>query len=221
MNDSTTKIAPSAGLKRCSKCGVEKPATTEFFSTRGDGLYARCRICRAEEGAARHLANRDENRTKSAAYYVEHREERLAYALEYRLTHGETISAWYLAHRDEQRARCAAYSVSHKEELAKYHAKYRANNKCSVFYRKWRSVGCIVCSESNVVALHAHHLNPKDKENKVSQIRDMDALRIELAKCVPICANHHAILHHELHDGHKGCSSKDVIEYLRGVLPAR
>lgn len=39
---------PIISLKRCTKCGIEKPVTLEFFSAHKHGRYglqARCREC--------------------------------------------------------------------------------------------------------------------------------------------------------------------------------
>lgn len=46
MSDDETG-SDEAPLKRCSKCGVEKPATTEFFHRQGDRYFrSRCKACR-------------------------------------------------------------------------------------------------------------------------------------------------------------------------------
>ncbi len=48
MNDDTTNSIP---LKRCSKCGIEKPATTEYFRPHkaySNGLRPHCRECMRE-----------------------------------------------------------------------------------------------------------------------------------------------------------------------------
>lgn len=45
-------MSDSTPLKRCSKCGIEYPATPEYFTrckSSKDGLYWRCKTCRKEE----------------------------------------------------------------------------------------------------------------------------------------------------------------------------
>ena len=37
-------------FKRCSKCGEEKPASTEYFYAKRNSLEACCKICRLERG---------------------------------------------------------------------------------------------------------------------------------------------------------------------------
>lgn len=46
-------------------------------------------------------------------------------------------------------------------------------------------------------ALHLHHLDPAEKDMKVSQLckRGWSRLRAEVAKCIVICANCHIVLH--------------------------
>ena len=48
-------------LKYCSKCGVGKPATEEFFSIRSDvkKLHAQCRECRTKKRHEHYLKNKD------------------------------------------------------------------------------------------------------------------------------------------------------------------
>lgn len=35
-------------IKKCTRCGKEYPATTEFFHKKGDKLHAKCKNCRRE-----------------------------------------------------------------------------------------------------------------------------------------------------------------------------
>jgi len=43
-------------MKKCSKCGIEKPATTEYFGRLKSGFQSWCKQCKSEH----HLANREE-----------------------------------------------------------------------------------------------------------------------------------------------------------------
>ena len=83
--------------KKCSKCGEEKPLTTEFFTKRKiskDGFRNQCDVCLAEARKRRYWANLEKNReyTRQRYYdnidwhrqwYQENREERLQYRADY------------------------------------------------------------------------------------------------------------------------------------------
>lgn len=49
-------------------------------------------------------------------------------------------------------------------------------------------------------ALQFHHVNPEDKEFTIaSSTRSWEAIREELDKCMLVCSNCHAEIHHEEH----------------------
>ena len=69
--------------KKCSKCGRELPATTEFFSpnpTGKYGLYSICRKCKSEDKKyienykLRHIKNREADLIRKREYYNQNRE---------------------------------------------------------------------------------------------------------------------------------------------------
>jgi 5-methylcytosine-specific restriction endonuclease McrA len=60
---------------------------------------------------------------------------------------------------------------------------------------------CSKCGYSNnIAALHFHHINPDDKQIKLDgrhlANNSMKKLASELSKCVLLCANCHAEIHH-------------------------
>lgn len=71
-----------ATRKECSKCGVEKPADTEHFNKKLDGLTSQCRPCRQEAkrkawkrdadkiNAKRRASRDDDERAKDRARYA-------------------------------------------------------------------------------------------------------------------------------------------------------
>jgi len=56
-------------IKKCSKCGEEKPATLEYFHKFRNGLTAECKPCRAERGKAYYEANKEAIAEREKAYY--------------------------------------------------------------------------------------------------------------------------------------------------------
>lgn len=62
-------------------------------------------------------------------------------------------------------------------------------------YKKF--CGCYFCDEVEPVALDFHHLNPKEKDLNVSLAVSYStkSLKLEIRKCVVLCANCHRKVH--------------------------
>ena len=69
-----------------------------------------------------------------------------------------------------------------------------------------------------VKGIDAHHLNPDEKDyniaRRLGQMTD-EELAIELAKCVPICRNDHALVGLELRAGGDALPFDDLIQLIR------
>ena len=120
-------------MKRCGTCGVEKPASTEFFyrnSTSRDGLQRRCIACAAEYRAQ----HREELNEYARARYEATRDKRLAYMRQYYATHKEKVRAanlaWRKANPDRVRMHNARYVITHYEQVRAYTNEYN---------RRWRA----------------------------------------------------------------------------------
>lgn len=95
---------PLSEIKACCKCGIAKPATTEFFVKKLAGLSARCKPClqkakrdawaRKAEGinAARRAARNDETRRRDRQRYAAAPERKRA-----------NVRAWREANPDKRR----------------------------------------------------------------------------------------------------------------------
>lgn len=55
---------------------------------------------------------------------------------------------------------------------------------------------CYRCGTTGWWRLAFHHTNPADKEIEISLIRTMPQLKAELDKCILVCHNCHADIHH-------------------------
>lgn len=68
-----------------------------------------------------------------------------------------------------------------------------------IIINSFKSNGCIICHESEICCLDAHHVNPKDKIFNVgSMVGNTYSLKViikELLKCVCLCKNCHAKVH--------------------------
>jgi hypothetical protein len=207
----------------CTVCGEAKPATTEFFSAverKSNGLCSQCRACRCalrREYRRQHPELIKAQRRKS---YLLNREGKLARDAEYRLANHDARCAqkrsYYVAHREEQLAKSHAYHEGHREEANAQKRRQRHANAAVVMYRKWRaSHPCLVCGESNWKVVVGHHVDPKDKMAQLATVRDPSIMAAELAKCAPLCFNHHELVHDALRNGHRGNSLDAVVAHLR------
>lgn len=60
-----------------------------------------------------------------------------------------------------------------------------------------KSSGCIICGETETVCLDFHHLDPSQKDFKVSSLNNkgLKTILAEVDKCVILCANCHRKFH--------------------------
>lgn len=92
---------------------------------------------------------------------------------------------WYDANKEKQFALVKARKLRTQAKLMEYKA----------------TLSCTKCGFSHPAALHFHHRDPSVKEDRVSNMpmRGCGWTRVlaEIAKCDVLCANCHAILHHD------------------------
>lgn len=71
-----------------------------------------------------------------------------------------------------------------------------------------RKTGCQNCSENEPVCLDYHHIDPKNKIERVSYIvsssTSFDRINREIEKCILLCSNCHRKLHYNLRDNNFG-----------------
>jgi hypothetical protein len=119
-------------VKKCSKCGEEKPATLEYFhgdSQANDGFRCYCKKCTK----AYYEANKEAIAKRRKAYYKANREIELEQQRAYYETNKEAIAernkAYYEANKEAILERQKAYQEANKETIAKYSKAYREANK--------------------------------------------------------------------------------------------
>lgn len=129
MSTDSTSNAP---LKRCTKCGNEYPATTQYFyksPNTNSGLYDACISCRREHGQK---------------YDAAHKEDKKAYGANYRSKNKSKISesnALYReANRDRLRKSGLQYYHANKAKSIERSKKYRQQHpeKTRARSLKWR-----------------------------------------------------------------------------------
>jgi len=142
---------------------------------------------------------------------------------ELRQVRGDEIRQYEHDHRAINREHYKAYQREwRKRHLEKYRRQDAERNKKS--YRRgrktldaWYANGCVVCGCYIKGAMHAHHRDPMEKDDCVSQLccRRGDALRAELGKCDQFCANHHCALHHRMRNGDNDVPYDELILRMR------
>lgn len=107
-------------LKRCSKCGVTKPATLEYFHKRSDrksGLTSECKIC---------------NHRKTQLYYEDHKEavlDRISrYAKEHPELRRQIASRYYYNNQEKEKARAREYRARRPEVVKAYNERFKSEN---------------------------------------------------------------------------------------------
>lgn len=96
-------------IKKCSKCGEEKPATVEYFHKNGNGLCTKCKVC----VKAYNKAHYEVNRGRKKLYREARKETKAEYDKAYREANKETIAeqkkAYYEEHKEAIAERDKAY----------------------------------------------------------------------------------------------------------------
>lgn len=113
-------------LKKCIKCGQEKPPTSEYFPVRNTGqLRGECRACKSAREKEYYLEIREHKREYDREYYREHREKIISDARQYYAENTERVKAriyrWQLANPEKRRIYGIRQRVRHPET-------YRAKN---------------------------------------------------------------------------------------------
>ena len=116
--------------KACSKCGIIKPLTNEFFQVNKNSSYGfrpDCKPCVSEYRFRPEAVNRIKNYNNK--YIQEHKQEILEKQKEYRFKNKEKISlatrTWY----KNNRAKAIASALERKKRLLKSNPQYRLSER--------------------------------------------------------------------------------------------
>lgn len=108
------------------------------------------------------------------------KEQRLIYARKYNKIHYKAHKEAYIKKRNRQRHKTTTWLKNHKQALC-----------------------CSNCPENHPWCLDFHHTDPTKKDINVHYASNhgwsIDRLKIELEKCIVLCANCHRKEHHRLH----------------------
>jgi len=106
--------------KICSKCGVEKPETEEFFYFRNDQqkFNNQCKKCKKEYCKKYSAANQEIIKEKQKKYYAENQEEIK-----------EKVKKYRISNPDKIRERNKKYQANNKEKIKERKRKYEKNKR--------------------------------------------------------------------------------------------
>lgn len=127
-----------AALKRCTKCGEEKPATTEYFMAQKDRgvLRADCRECQRASARQWKQEHADEVRAYSRQYYAEHAQEIREKARQYHQQHieerREQGRQWRKANPDKKKEGYQRWLENNPD----YHRQWRAEHRDAIRERQ-------------------------------------------------------------------------------------
>lgn len=131
-------------LKRCTKCGEEKPETKEFFSFEGGSYRADCKECRKKYRQAtreqinfterqRRAANRDYYLEKKRRYKSINKERIAAQTKEYKERNKEVIREkdriYRLGNKERESQRTREWYIQNKEWASKRGKAWKERNK--------------------------------------------------------------------------------------------
>jgi len=79
------------------------------------------------------------------------------------------------------------------------HLKEKASERAEFINSVKESRGCKKCGITDYRVLHFHHRDPSQKSFNIGSgaTRSLSNIKKEIEKCYILCANCHAILHHE------------------------
>lgn len=133
-------------LKKCSKCGEEKPATLEYFSKDGNkktGLRASCKVCESKRFSDYYNRNRERNNERSRHWQRVNRERLLDRQREYRTVNRERMNEltrqWHAANQTHEKEYRRRYSAESRDKIkaAKQQHYLRNRDKINRQRRQW------------------------------------------------------------------------------------
>lgn len=198
----------SPATKICSKCGEEKPATTEFFGvSKRDGMATTCKVCCS---------------VRKHSYYLAHKEQAAAASRKWNADNSSRArarrKAYYEAHREEAAAYQRAYREKHKEK----HREYARNRHLRVTYGiSAKEVDTLLESQGGVCAICGSD-SPRNRSWHVDH--DHETQRVRGILCGP-CNQGLGLFGEELQRFHKsanylagGCFNPNVRHDIGDLL---
>jgi hypothetical protein len=139
----------STPMKRCSKCGVEKPATLEFFARHSsckDGLHTQCKECKNARGRQSWEENKEKrNSTRRQKYWDDPatRQRNIDYHRKWRNETSRDVylegkHKWYEANREHDNQKSREWRLKNSDRRKAYDREYLQKNKKIIQARQRR-----------------------------------------------------------------------------------
>ena len=185
-------------MKKCRICNQEKPIG-EFFKHPGskDGLRGECKLCK-NAATKKYKQENSEKITASRKKYNQENREKIAAA----------SRKLYQANPEKQAAANKKYNQKNPGKNSMYQRKVIRANRDWALHQL--GGGCADCDlrydGTNSSAFDFHHVNPSEKENKISGTfltRSKHTIQKELDKCVILCKPDHKKRHSDFKNGHR------------------
>ena len=195
-------------LKRCIKCGVEKPANVKYFQKRSDvkdGLISTCKECASQYQKKYYEDNPEKVKAARKKWQKANPEKCRANAKKYQKANPEKVKAndkkWQKANPEKYKAamkkyrkanpeKCKKYQIDfHKRKLAKFAnlfdlSKSDMRMAKTIWSTEIRQAKlCAICNQK---AVHAHHIIHASK---------YPSLSLNPNNGIPLCREHHAEAH--------------------------
>ena len=192
-------------MKKCSKCGQEKPATAEFFHRSKKGKYGVMGFCR-------------ECRNKKPIPLPRQPEDYERYGLQpdADMKRCTTCEEWkpetleYFYKDKNCKDGLVVYCKSCCKKNRNYSAPWYSRQLAKMKARRWGvkkallelfGGECVTCGyDGCIAAFEFHHINPEEKEFTISGSRtygkSWDEILEEAKKCMLLCSNCHRELHY-------------------------
>lgn len=137
-------------FKVCTKCGVEKPDTFEYFIKTNSGKTATlCKECKSEYDKE----YRRKNKERIAEYHKQ-----------YAIKNKEKIKSYNKEYREKNIDKLKQYYEENKERISEYNKQYRSNNRenLNAEKRKW--------TEENKKYLQKYRIINKERDREKQKI---------------------------------------------------
>lgn len=161
-----------AGMKTCSRCGDDKPASEFHKDSRSkDGLRSVCKQCWSQRQKAYRSARKEEISESSKRYYRQNKE--------------------------KINRRTKIWRKENHEMLMERQSKRRDRAKVLMAEVK---TPCVKCGEDRPWVVQFHHIDPSEKVFEITaeaiSYKKWEVILQEASKCACLCANCHTEFHH-------------------------
>ena len=199
-------------LKRCIKCGVEKPANVKYFQKRSDvkdGLISTCKECASQYQKKYYEDNPEKVKARSKKHYEDNPEKYKARHKKWRKANPEKVKAarkkWQKANPEKCRANAKKYQKANPEKVKANDKKWQKANpeKYKAAMKKYRKANPEKCKKYQIdfhkrkLAKFANLFDLSKSDMRMA--KTIWSTEIRQAKLCAICNQKAVHAHHIIH----------------------